>query len=101
MRESISIRYELGDLKGLAFSFGALAMSMHALDCSILAAQLASASARIRRELGVVIVPATREENENFNTQLRLSLGGTAFDTAWLQGQTMPLEQVVALAYKE
>ena len=98
LRETISIRHHMGELKGLAFSFDALAVSLDNLGDSVLAAQLESASHKIRKELGVVITPATRAENENFIAQLRAKLGDAAFEEGWSYGQSMPLEKVVALA---
>ena len=100
-RESLSIRHQLGNLQGLALSLDALAMSVDHLGDSLLATQLESASGKIRQELGLVITPATRTENEDFIAQLRIKLGDLAFEDAWSIGQTMPLEQVVALAMKD
>ena len=101
LRESLSIRHQLGELKGLAFSLDSLAMSVDHLGDSVLATQLESASEKIREELGVAIPLATRAENENFIAQLRAKLGDAAFEEAWSSGQIMPLEQVAALAMKD
>lgn len=100
-RESISVRHQLGDTKGLAYSLDALAISVNHLGNKVLATQLESASEKIRREIGMAFSPATRAENENFIAQLRAKLGDAAFEEAWSSGQTMPLEQVMALAMKD
>ena len=96
--KSISIRHQLGDMKGIAFSLGSLAISMYHLNAAALATQLESASQKIFQELGVIISPATRAENENFIAQLNTELGDTAFKEAWSSGQVMSLEQAVELA---
>jgi predicted ATPase/transcriptional regulator with XRE-family HTH domain len=101
LRESISIRHQLGEMKGLANALDTLGMTIYPLGNKILAAQLESASSKMRRELGVVIPPATRAESEDFIARLRAELGESAFEKAWLGGQTMSLEQVVALALKD
>lgn len=101
LRETISIRHNVGELKGLAYSFGSLAMSTHHLGNSILAAKLESASEKIRKELGTIITPATRTENENFITQLHAKLGDDLFEEAWSSGQSMSLEKAVALAMED
>lgn len=98
LRESISVRQQLGDLKGLAYSLDALAVACYCLGNGNLAAELESASERIRRELGVVFTPATCQENENFVATLRSELGDMAFKRAWGSGQGLSLEQAVALA---
>lgn len=101
LRESITIRHQIGELKGLAFSLDSLAMSIYHLGESVLAAQLESASHKIRKELGVVITPATLAENVEFIAQLRARLGEASFEEAWSSGQSMSLEQAVALALDE
>jgi hypothetical protein len=73
----------------MGVSFNSIAMSTERLGNSLLAAKLESAAARIRLELGVTISPATRAENEDFIERLRAKLGDTAFENAWLDGQTM------------
>lgn len=97
-RESISIRHQLGDLKGLAFSFDSLAASLDHLGNSIPATQLESASAKILQGLGITVSPAMRTENENFIAQLHAKLGDAPFEEAWASGQSMSLEKAVALA---
>ena len=97
-RESLFIRHQLGDLRGMGVSFNSIAMSTERLGNSLLAVKLEGAAAKIRLELGVTISPATRAENEDFIKRLRAKLGDAAFENAWLDGQTMPLDQAVALA---
>lgn len=96
-RESISIRRQLGELKGMAFSLNSLAMCFEKLGKFHLAAQLESFASRIRDELGLVISPATREENADFLKRLRMNLDDAAFEAAWADGQTMSEDQVLSL----
>ncbi len=98
LRESLLIRHQLGELKGMTYSLNAIAMIMENLGDSLLAAKLEAAAAKIRRELGVPIAPATLAENENFVKKIREKLGDTSFEQAWGAGQFMSQEQVVALA---
>lgn len=98
LRESIFIRHQLGEMKGMAASLNAMAMSTESLGDSLLAVKLEAAAAKIRRDLGVPIAPATLAENENFVKKLRESLGDEAFEKAWREGQSMSREQVVSLA---
>ncbi len=98
LRESIFIRHQLGEMKGMAASLNAMAMSTESLGDSLLAAKLEAAAAKIRRDLGVPIAPATLAENDNFVKKLREKLGDKAFEKAWAEGQSMPQEQVVSLA---
>jgi len=101
LRESISIRHQLGEKRGLSYSLNALAMALHTLGKNVLAAQLESASEKLRQELGLVLDPAARVENESFIAQLHIELGESAFAKAWSSGQSMSLEQAVALAMEE
>ena len=82
----------------MTYSLNAIAMIMENLGDSLLAAKLEAAAAKIRRELGVPIAPATLAENENFVKKIREKLGDTSFEQAWGAGQFMSQEQVVALA---
>ena len=100
-RESISVRHQLGDMKGLAYSLDGLAISVNHLGNKVLATQLESASEKILRELGVVITPATRADNEKFIGHLRAKLGDAAFDEAWSNGQAMSTDQAVELAMED
>lgn len=100
-RECISIRRQLGDIKGLAFSLNSIAISTECLGNMILAVQLESAAAKLRQELGIIIALATRVENENFISQLRIKLGDANFERAWADGQTMSLDQALTLSMRD
>ena len=60
-----------------------------------------SAAAKLRQELGIIIALATRVENENFISQLRIKLGDANFERAWADGQTMSLDQALTLSMRD
>jgi non-specific serine/threonine protein kinase len=96
-KDSLNIRVQLGNQKGIQMSLDALALSFWRTRKSAAAINLASAADWIRKEIGVSITPAVKAENEAFIAEMRAELGEEKFQTAWLDGQTMPLEQVVEL----
>ncbi len=97
---SLVTRYQLGDIKGVAFSLGALAISNYHLGQIGLAAQLESIGQKIRKETGAFMSPVASAENEDFRKQLRIKLGADAFQEIWSSGQNLSVEQAVELATK-
>jgi predicted ATPase/transcriptional regulator with XRE-family HTH domain len=97
-RECIAIRCDLGSRAELAAALYGIAVPLYHLGDGATAARLLSASARLREETGQVITPANRAEWEEIITQVRASLGATAFERAWAEGQKMSLDDAVALA---
>lgn len=99
-KESLMIRVQLGDQKGISVSLDSLATSLWRLEKSAAAVNLASAADWIRKEIGVSITPAVKAEKEAFIAGMRAELGEEKFHAAWLDGQTMPLKQVIELVEK-
>ena len=104
LHESLLIRYQLGEMKGMTHSLNSIAMCTEYLGDNLLAAKLESAAAKIRRELGTPIAPATLAENENFIERLRNKLGAESFEKAWAEGQALSqstlLELITSLSNK-
>ncbi len=97
-RRSLVTRYQLGDIKGVAFSLGALAISNYRLGHIVLAVKLESIGQKIRKETGAGMSPAASVENKDFRKQLQAKLGIDAFEEAWSSGQNLSVEQAVELA---
>lgn len=96
-KESLDIRVQLGSQKGILMSLDALALSFWRTRKSTAAVNLASAADWIRKEIGASIPPAVKAENEAFIAEMRVELGEEKYQTAWLDGQTMPQKQIVEL----
>ena len=60
--------------------------------------RLLAATAALRRAMGTPTRPADRPALEGALAAARVSLGETAFSGTWAMGQTLPLEQIVAIA---
>ncbi|MBI5933759.1 MAG: tetratricopeptide repeat protein [Chloroflexi bacterium] len=97
-RQGLAVRCQLKDLKGIAFSLGSIAVSLHYLNRPALAAQLESASQKLYWELGIPIPASTKTEHDELAANLRANLGDVAFEDAWSGGQAISWEQAVALA---
>lgn len=94
---SLSIRHQFGDKKGVAFSLGAIAIIKHHLGSSDIAAQIESAARKIRYDIKSVPSPVAQAEMEAFHVQLRESLGELAFNQHWNYGESLSIEQALAL----
>ncbi len=62
------------------------------------AAQILGAATRLRQSMGAPVRPADRPALDGALAAARASLRNAAFAGAWATGQTLPLEQIVALA---
>jgi non-specific serine/threonine protein kinase len=60
--------------------------------------QLLAAAAALRQAMGTPIRPADRSALEGALAAARTSVGSSAFADAWVAGETLPLEQIVAHA---
>lgn len=108
LQESMAIRTDIGDRGGIAWCLEKLAQSRqlqaralpsaHRGPAFRQAAQLLGAASALRASVHSVVDPADQAEYEQLQENLRRSLGGRAFDDAWVQGSDVPLEQVVDLA---
>ena len=96
-KEGIEIRIQLLDMKGLAYSLDSLSLLVERMRDITIAVKLKGASDQIREKIGSPITPATKNENEEFLSRLRSELGENKFENAWVDGQTMSLEQTTDL----
>ncbi len=65
------------------------------------AAKLLGAAEALRRTTGTSIYSADQDEYDRTAAAVRAALGKEAVAPAWEEGQTMPLEQVIAVALTE
>ena len=59
---------------------------------------LLAAAAALRRAMGAPVRPADRSSLEGALAAARAALGNAVFASTWATGQSLPLEQVAALA---
>ncbi len=96
--EYIELSLTVGDTPSVAHSLmmlGIIAMEDRMTRPGV---QCFGAAARLRATAGVPVLAAYREEYERYVAAARASLGGQAFDTAWAEGDGMPLEQALRVA---
>ncbi len=98
--ESLALSRELGEklciaqsLEGLAGVYG---MQKHPER----AARLWGTAEALCEAIGVPMYPVDRADHAQAVAAARAQLGGEAFATAWAQGRTTPLEQVITDALK-
>jgi DNA-binding response OmpR family regulator len=62
------------------------------------AARLFGAAELLRRTMQAPLTPSDRAHHDHTITTIRAQLGELAFATAWVEGQTLTLEQAIAEA---
>jgi non-specific serine/threonine protein kinase len=97
-REALSLRWEFDDRRQIAPCLESLAAVAGRSDRPAQAAQLYGAADALRATLGTPVVPLQRAGHEREVEVVRAALDEAAFATAWETGQSLPLEQAVALA---
>ncbi|MGH2541874.1 MAG: ATP-binding protein, partial [Ardenticatenaceae bacterium] len=97
-RECIAIRHRLGNRTELTNSLFDIAIPLSHLGDDLTAARLMSAAAKLRADLGVAESPTNHAESEKVIAAVRAQVGATIFKQAWAAGQTMSLDEAVALA---
>jgi hypothetical protein len=94
--ESLAIRRELGDRRGIALSLEGAASVAAATGEARRAARLWDAAERLREEIAAPLLLSDRSQHEEV-AAARSALGDdAAFDAAWQEGRAMPLEQAIA-----
>ena len=96
--ESLQLRLQTGDRRGVAVTLTNLAHVEHNDHRPDRAARLLGAAEAIRQAIGAPIHPNRREEYEQLLAEVRAALGQAGFADAWAEGRTLTLEQAVALA---
>jgi tetratricopeptide (TPR) repeat protein len=94
--ESLALRAELGDKEGIAYCLEGLADVAGSRGQPKRAARLWGAAAALRTQIGAPLPPLERAQYEHALTATRTQF--QAFDAAFLSGQSMTLEQLIAEA---
>ncbi|UCH59259.1 MAG: tetratricopeptide repeat protein [Anaerolineales bacterium] len=95
-RESLSIAIQEENQQGIANCLGAMAGLATIRNQPARAARLFAAADKIRQAIGARMGAGDQQEYDYYVSILRSQLDQSAFDTAWLQGHTLPLEVVIA-----
>ena len=99
--ESLDIRVEIGDKGGIAWCLEKLAEAKYEQSQFTESAKLFGNAEAIRASIRSVIDPADQEDYNRITSALRAALGTDAFATLWVEGATLPLEEVIELALSE
>ncbi len=99
-KESLALVREMGNKMNIAICLEGLAdvaMAEGAAEASLWAIQLWGAAQSLRQAIGAPIPPVDRATYERSVATARTQLGEKAFAKAWAEGQTMILEQILAV----
>jgi non-specific serine/threonine protein kinase len=97
--EGLGIERALGDRMGIAESLEGLAAAAATLECSLRAARIWGAAARLREEFGSPLSPKDRPLYAERVAAARTALGDDrVFDNAWQEGRALSVEQAIELA---
>ena len=94
---SLPVLHDLNDLYVIPFGLEGLAGVFATTDFTR-AAQLWGAAHALRERIGSPMPPYAQHTFETQVLSARRNFGEEPFNAAWAQGQTMPLDQVIALA---
>ena len=98
LHDALKLLIDLGDRVGIAWCLAGLAGAAVLDEAPLRAARLWGAAEALRQSIGCRPAPAGRATREQLMAAARAQLGDSAFDAAWAAGQTLTLEQAVALA---
>jgi adenylate cyclase len=102
LRESLAIHYELGNQQGLAESLTGLASVLVVEDAStstlMQAAQLCATIQRLLETTNSVLEPTERTVYDQALAAATRGLAGPLFESAWQEGERMPLEAVMSMS---
>jgi non-specific serine/threonine protein kinase len=99
--ESLSVFWELGDRRGIAYNLEWSAALAAAAGASLHAALLWGRAEWLREEIGALLPPDERSENEQQVAAAQAALADdAAFDTAWAEGRGMTMEEAIELALR-
>ncbi|MFQ5796400.1 MAG: tetratricopeptide repeat protein, partial [Candidatus Bipolaricaulia bacterium] len=99
--ESLTLWQDLGHRWGIAECLEELAGMAGANEQPERAARLFGAAEALCEAIGVPLVPADRADYDRDVAAVRAGLDEEAFETAWVEGRTMTLEQAIAYALKK
>ncbi|HEY0320274.1 MAG TPA: tetratricopeptide repeat protein [Pyrinomonadaceae bacterium] len=100
LRESLELHYELQDrwrVASVLESLGAIAFEQEKPERSV---RLLGAAEALRMTVGTPLPPVDHEDRDHYLKTARIALGEEKFASVWLEGQTMPVEQVMVYASK-
>ena len=100
-RESLALSWEVQSWWEVAACLERLAGVADGRNEAEHAARLWGAAEALRERLGAPLPPADRTWYTAAVAHTRAALGAGALDTAWVEGRTMPLEQVIADALED
>jgi predicted ATPase len=100
-RDSLRLRRDVGIRHGMEVCFMQLAEIAALLGEATRAAQLFGAGEALRQTLGVSMAEADIEQYESSIALLRKQLNDSAFQSAWAEGQTLPLDTMIAIALEK
>ena len=93
--ESLAIGREVGDNLSMSFSLEGLATVVAVQGDPAWAGRLWGTAEALREAMGTPIPPVYRADYDHSLAAARAQLGEQAFATAWAEGRTMSLEQVL------
>jgi predicted ATPase/class 3 adenylate cyclase len=94
--ESLAMAQEIGDKELIASGLGGLASVAAAQDEPTWAARLWGSAEVMREAIGAPLPPVERADYDHAVAAVREHLGEQAFASAWAEGRTMTVEQVLA-----
>lgn len=101
VRAGLALWREIREPLPIIESLECLAMSLGGLGQAATAARLLGAAAAQRQALNTPLPPVERASYEAAVTAARSTLGDGAFDAAWSDGATVPLDDIIAGALAE
>lgn len=100
-RQAIKLIPEFERAFTLDYSLEGLAKTISDMGEPKRAVRLLGAAASMRKKWNGVIHPVFREEYDKCIALLREKLGDTAFESLWVEGQSMTMEQAIELAMSD
>ena len=98
LQECLRLRLEMGNPPEIALCLACIAMTAVQTDHPRLAALLYAVEVRVRKTVGSPRNLPERLIFEESAEQCRNMLGTEMFEQAWIEGQTMPLDDAITLA---
>jgi tetratricopeptide (TPR) repeat protein len=98
LKEALQAFHALGHQRGVARQLESLAWCAGCQSRSDEAVTLASAAAAIRLKIGTPAKQAEQERIDSTLTAARTRIGNEAFENAWKEGRTAPLDRILGIA---
>ena len=95
LRESLALRTEVGDQGGTAWCLEKLANAAYVEKQYEKAVMIFGAAAALRAPINSVIDEADLPDYKRIIADLQAALGKEAFDSAWAEGESIPLEEII------